>query len=85
MTGNDALPMYQTFTVLGVYHDTGFVFHTYVEARTGHEAIERAAEESGFHSELALIAAFPGKPEVTFPCDSGNSAFACDYEEDNYD
>lgn len=75
----------ETYTVLGIYHDTGFVFQTWVEASSGHEAIDMAAAESNYDSELAFVAAFPGKPEITFPCDSGNSAFACDYGGDDYD
>lgn len=73
----------RTFTVLGVYEDSGQTFAGYYPGKDQYEAIANAAKDTGYSSTLIIIGAIPGVKKLLTPGeDNIISAYASNYDED---
>ena len=76
----------KSFTVVGVYDDTGQVFADHVIARDAHEAMRlasRPAVAASAGTDLQIIGAIEGHHALTAPCeDAGKAAYASDLSDE---
>lgn len=72
----------RSYTVIGVYDETGEVFAREYRGKDGHQAMRAAATiaaSNGQGESLQILCAMPGAQIITPASDdSGKSAYACD-------
>ena len=76
--------MVKKYTVLGVYDDTGETFAHHCAASDEYAAIEQAAKDGNYSSDLVIIGAVSGHVQLLTPgADNITSVYASNYERDD--